>query len=200
MTTMKPTRAQTAAGCVAALVLLASPQPGRTSPLVETLGLPSLESLTATVERPLFMRSRRPPAEAAPEPEEEEKPVVVAKEEAPGELTGIVMGPERTYALLTRRESQETELLRQGQTIDQWNVEEIGPRHVLLRRGAGQIRLELFDEKEQKPSSRRPADARTNFRGRPSQANQRKASTRQAQRRPQPRRPTRPRANDDDDD
>lgn len=199
MTTTKATRAQAAAGCVAALVLLATPQPGRTSALVEALGLPTLQSLTATVERPLFMRSRRPPAEA-PEVEEEEKPVAVAKEEAPGELTGIVIGPERTYALLTRRENQETELLRQGQTIDQWNVEEIGPRHVVLRRGAGQIRLELFDEKEQKSSGRRrPADGRTNFRGRPSQANQRRASTKQTQRRPQPRRPARSRSGDDDD-
>lgn len=110
--------------------------------------LPALEDLSATVERPLFVRSRRPPeVAAAPEPEEA-PPKEVAKEESPAELTGIVNGPDRTYAILKSLATQEVVHVRKGETIEDWSVQEIGLRYVVLRRGAGSLRLELFAEKE----------------------------------------------------
>jgi hypothetical protein len=110
--------------------------------------LPPLEDLSATVERPLFVRSRRPPEAALPPPAAESTPVEVAKEEAPAELTGIVNGPDRTYAILRSVATKEVVHLRKGETIDDWSVQEIGVRHVVLRRGAGSLRLELFAEKD----------------------------------------------------
>jgi general secretion pathway protein N len=120
--------------------------------------LPPLEDLSATTERPLFVRSRRPPEAAPPAPAEEAAPVEVAKEEAPAELTGIVNGPDRTYAILRSVATKEVVHLRKGETIDDWSVQEIGVRYVVLRRGAGSLRLELFAEKEPDAAGRLASD------------------------------------------
>jgi general secretion pathway protein N len=110
--------------------------------------LPSIEELSATVERPLFVRTRRPPAEPEAAPAAETAAVAVPSEEAPADLTGIVSGPERTYAILTNRATKEVHHLRRGETIEDWSIQEIGTRYVVLRRGPGSLRLELFAEKE----------------------------------------------------
>jgi hypothetical protein len=131
-----------------------SPQP-RAGQVPE---LPALDDLSATVERPLFVRSRRPPEEAPPPPAEKPAPVEVAKEEAPAELTGIVNGPERTYAILRNVATKEIMHLRKGETIEDWSVQEIGLRYVVLRRGDGSLRLELFAEKDPDASGKLASD------------------------------------------
>jgi hypothetical protein len=136
-----------AAALIAACAGLAAAQ----TPAVKTDGeipeLPPLEDLSATVERPLFTPTRRPPEEA-PAPVAEAAPVAVPSEESPADLTGIVSGPDRAYAILTNKKTKEILHLRKGEAIDDWNISEIGPRHVVLRRGPGSLRLELFEEKE----------------------------------------------------
>jgi hypothetical protein len=199
MTVIRLERAKTAGALlVAALVATTWAERARSADLVELFGLPTLDSLKVTVDRPLFVRGRRPPA-VAPEIVEAE-PVVVPSEDAPAELTGIVVSPERTYALLTRVGNQETELVRQGQVIDDWSVEEIGSRHVILRRGASRMRLELFDQKDKESSSRRGGDGgRPAFRSSQGRAGARTGQRSQAQRRPANRRPSPTRSRQDDD-
>jgi hypothetical protein len=174
------------------------PQPAVQTPVApaakELPDLPSLEDLSATVERPLFSRNRRPP-KAPPPVAAEATPVKVATEDAPADLTGIVSSPEKTYAILTSKQTKETHHLVTGETIDEWSVQEIGPRHVVLRRGPGSLRLDLFAEKE-------PGEGADGENRRTAQQNMQPrfspqaARYRQQQQRRQQRRPRRP-ANDD---
>lgn len=123
-----------------------SPAVQTPAPAVEAPQLPSLDELSETRERPLFARTRRPPA-IAPPTVEKAAPQVVAREEAPAELTGIVIGPEKTYAILKSRVTKEVQHLHRGDRIDDWTIDEIGPRHVLLHRDETRIRVELFEQK-----------------------------------------------------
>ena len=144
-----------AAGFCAALAGIAVAQePPKQSP-GEIPEIPPIEELSSTVERPLFMRTRRPP-KAPVAPVVEAAPVQVPTEEAPADLTGIVNGPDLNYAILTNRATKEVMQLRQGEKIDEWSLQEIGPRYVVLRRGPGSLRLELFEEKEPGEGSKRP--------------------------------------------
>jgi hypothetical protein len=122
--------------------------------------LPPIEDLEATVERPLFTRTRRPPQAPEPAAVTEAAPVAVPSEESPADLTGIVNGPGLTYAILTNKTTKETVHLRQGETIENWSIREIGPRYVVLARGPGSLRLELFEEKEPGKSAATDGDER----------------------------------------
>ena len=152
-------RSGTAAGLVGALAGIAMAQEPAKQSAGEIPEIPPIEDLSTTVERPLFMRSRRPPNAPAPAVATA-APVTVASEDAPADLTGIVSGPDRTYAILTSRATKEIHHLRTGEKIDDWSVHEIGPRYVVLRRGPGSLRLELFEEKE--PGSRADGDGVVN--------------------------------------
>ncbi len=71
-------------------------------------------------------------------------PVEENPESLPFELTGVVMGADVAIAILRNRDTQETVHLRQGEALDAWSLEEIAPRHVVLRQDDRQVRLELF--------------------------------------------------------
>lgn len=148
---MRPRTGVLRPGAAAALIALCAGIAAAQEPPGKAVGeipeLPPIEELSATVERPLFTRSRRPP-DAPAAPAAEASPVAVANEESPADLTGIVSGPDLAYAILTSRKTKEVHHLRKGEAIDDWSVQEIGPRHVVLRRGPGSLRLELFEEKE----------------------------------------------------
>jgi len=148
-------RSGTAACLIGALAGTAVAQEPAKQSAGEIPELPPIEDLNTTVERPLFMPSRRPPKAPAPVIAAA-APVTVASEDAPADLTGIVSGPDRTYAILTSRATKEIHHLRTGEKIDDWSVQEIGPRYVVLRRGPGSLRLELFEEKE--PGSKADGD------------------------------------------
>jgi len=147
---MTPLRRWPMSGMAAALIAAAAGMAVAQEPPKDPAGLPELpaiEDLSETLERPLFMKTRRP-AEAPVAPAVEAAPVKVAKEEAPADLTGIVNGPDLHYAILTNRATKEVLHLRKGEKIEEWSLQEIGPRYVVLRRGPGSLRLELFEEKE----------------------------------------------------
>lgn len=136
-------------GIATALVLLtrvalAQPLPPNVA-APPAIALPSLEELQATRERPLFAPNRRPDATAAPV-ESEAKPI---EESAalPFELTGIVLGPQLAVAILQNRASKETVQLRQGEALDDWTIEEIAARNILVRSDSRRVRLQLFDDK-----------------------------------------------------
>lgn len=137
-------------GMAAALIAAAAGMAAAQEPPKDPAGIPELpavEDLSETLERPLFMKTRRPP-EAPVAPAVEAAPVKVAKEEAPADLTGIVNGPDLHYAILTNRATKEVLHVRKGEKIEEWSLQEIGPRYVVLRRGPGSLRLELFEDKE----------------------------------------------------
>jgi type II secretory pathway component PulC len=132
-------------GIVAILLLMPCAVAAQTRPAnapVRSFSLPPLEELQATRERPLFSPRRRPDVEAAGGMES--SPVEENPESLPFELTGVVMGADVAIAILRNRDTQETVHLRQGEALDAWSLEEIAPRHVVLRQDDRQVRLELF--------------------------------------------------------
>jgi len=171
----------------AALIAAAAATAAAQQPLAPVTGeipeLPPIEDLSVTVDRPLFMRSRRPPEPAAPAPVVAATPEKIPVEESPADLTGIVSGPDRTYAILTSHATKEVFHLRKGEKIEDWSVDEIGPRYVVLRRGSGSLRLELFDDKKLGSTGDRLAN------GHPLPPRQQRFTPRTRQYRPPPRRP-----------
>jgi hypothetical protein len=135
-----------AAGFLAALSGMAVAQKPQGQTTGQIPELPAIEDLSDTLERPLFMPSRRPPKPPVA-PVVEAAPVKVPVEEAPADLTGIVNGPDLHYAILTSRATKEVHHLRTGEKSEEWSLQEIGPRYVVLHRGPGRLRLELFEEK-----------------------------------------------------
>jgi general secretion pathway protein N len=136
---------QALAALFAALALLPGAARAQTPPSPATarsFDLPSLDELRATRERPLFSPSRRPDVETAAAPEA--APVEESPDSLPFELTGVVLGSETAIAILRNRDTQETVQLRRGETLEAWSIEEIAPRHVVLRQEDRQVRLELF--------------------------------------------------------
>jgi len=203
---MTPLRQWPMLGMAAALIAAAAGMAVAQEPPKDPAGLPELpaiEDLSETLERPLFMKTRRPP-EAPVAPVVEAAPVKVPTEEAPADLTGIVNGPDLHYAILTNRATKEVLHLRKGEKIEEWSLQEIGPRYVVLRRGPGSLRLELFEEKEPgertKQSSldpeerlvRAPPNLRPRFVPRPQQVRrvqqQQQQQRQRARQRPNPRR------------
>ena len=185
------------AGLVAVLALLpcaASAQSPPADSPVRSFALPPLEELRATRERPLFSPNRRPDVETAETPEA--APVEENPDSMPFELTGVVMGNDTAVAILRNRDTQETVHLHQGETLQAWSIEEIAPRHVVLRQEDRQVRLDLFAAKPEGstgvPSPASPI-ARPNLnRVEPAQLRQnaqpRNAQRRPVRRAPQPRR------------
>jgi type II secretory pathway component PulC len=116
--------------------------------------LPPLDGLQATRERPLFAPTRRPDAEAPPAETAvvEESPETVAFD-----LTGVVMGAETAIAILRNRDTQETVAKRQGEMLENWSLEEIASRHVVLRQEERQVRLELFKPENDANAATPPA-------------------------------------------
>jgi len=77
-------------------------------------GLPSLEDLTATRERPLFSSTRRPP-EVEPPPQAA-APITEAAS-MPFELVGIVLGSDVNAAIFRNTESKEETRVAKGDKI-----------------------------------------------------------------------------------
>ena len=125
-----------------------SPAPAR------SLAMPPLDELRATRERPLFSPSRRPDVEPAAAPPA--APVEESPDTLPFELTGVVLGSETAIAILRNRDTQETVQLRRGETLEDWSLEEVAPRHVVLRQEDRQVRLELVPAKAAEASAAAP--------------------------------------------
>jgi general secretion pathway protein N len=104
-------------------------------------GVPPLDDLGATRERPLFSSTRRPPVVvAAPD-----APIQEAKSLA-FELVGIVSGPDTSIAILRNTDSKEETRVPKGQKFGNWTMEEVGDRFVVLSGDAKRVRMRLFNE------------------------------------------------------
>jgi hypothetical protein len=105
-------------------------------PIAEAeLALPPLESLRATVERPLFVATRSP-ARAAVETGTD---LVLGRYR----LTGVMIARERTTVLLRPIGGGKVIRLVQGQELDGWKVVSITADHIVLAGGGREQRIPL---------------------------------------------------------
>ena len=109
----------------------------------ESNGVPPLEDLSATRERPLFSSTRRPP----PPPEEaDEAPPITEAKSLNFELVGIVRSADAAYAIVRNTESKQETRVPRGERFSGWTIDEIGERSVVLSGEAKRVRLRLYDE------------------------------------------------------
>jgi hypothetical protein len=106
-------------------------------------GVPALDDLTATRERPLFSSTRRPP-EVEPPPQVA-APIVEAAS-MPFELVGIVQGSDVSAAIFRNTDTKEETRVPKGEKIGDWSVDEISDRAVLLHGKDKRVRMRLFNE------------------------------------------------------
>jgi general secretion pathway protein N len=109
----------------------------------EANGVPSLEDLAATRDRPLFSSTRRPP----PPPEEpDEAPPITEAKSLNFELVGIVRSADAAFAIVRNTESKQETRVPRGERFSGWTIDEIGERSVVLSGEAKRVRLRLYDE------------------------------------------------------
>jgi len=107
-------------------------------------GVPSLEDLSATRERPLFSSTRRPP-DVEPTEQAAAAPITDASS-MPFELVGIVAGSDVNAAIFRNTDTKEESRVAKGDTIGNWSVEDIAGRAVVLRSPDKRVRMRLFNE------------------------------------------------------
>jgi general secretion pathway protein N len=131
--------------------------------------LPRLADLTATLDRPLFVPGRRPPAAAAVG---EAPPVLQATTSASFsmELSAVVVSDGERSAYFVDAKSGKLTRLREGDALDGWTVRKVAPDSVLMVRGDERTEVVLRTFKPA-PGARR---AKRSARKRP----QRKTSSR----------------------
>jgi general secretion pathway protein N len=96
-----------------------------------------LSVLSATLERPIFSASRRPPQRAVAAPPVDEVVAVVKPAEPdrpPLVLIGAVVGEGDAIAIFLDQTSQKIIRLRQGDTHAGWNLGSVQGREVTLKR------------------------------------------------------------------
>lgn len=110
--------------------------PGTASDVAAVATLPSLASLTATVERPLFAPSRRaPPTGAAP--------LINAGIESRYRLRGLAIAGAARRALVAEIASGRTIQVGVGDSLDGWTVTRIEQDRVILSSSMGEATLGL---------------------------------------------------------
>lgn len=123
--------------------------------------VPALESLQATLERPLFNPERRPPAPAT---QAESEPSPAMTPSAPPALTVsaiIVEGSDRS-ALLTAPGGEQPQRVREGTLVSGWRLIEIHDDSILLQSGTRHLPLPLhtFATPPPPPAPPRPVPPR----------------------------------------
>jgi hypothetical protein len=137
----------------------AGPTDAAAAPSFRPFRMPPQQRFSELVERPPFTQSRRP-AQVSAEP--------VARREAPRRdlkltLIGVILQPDRQYALVQRPGKKEAQRLARGEKIDGWQVEGILPDRVILSQAKEVVELELKDAKIKRPKAKRrqPRQARS---------------------------------------
>lgn len=103
--------------------------------------MPSLASLSETVERPLFLPSRRPVAAV-----ENAAPATVAKDISGLAVVGVVMASEERMAILKHPDQQRALRVVEGDMVDGWLVEQVLATGVVLKNRDVLTTLELKDQ------------------------------------------------------
>jgi hypothetical protein len=134
---------------------------GPAASLANPLAGQSLESLSATRERPLFAPTRRPPA---PPPSPPPPMVMASPPPAPPEppalsFYGVVVEDQGAHALV-RGPSNESLRLRVGDSVGEWTVKEIDRRRLVLSLGGRSETFSLFDKKRERQARGQAAPVR----------------------------------------
>jgi hypothetical protein len=114
----------------------------------------SLDRLSATLERPLFSPSRRPPAPPPPQPV-----VQTAAPPAPPPsppnlvLLGVVMDGESAHAIVRNGTDKKIERAQIGDDIDGWKVSQIEGRKVVLSLDGRLATFTLFSSDRERPEA-----------------------------------------------
>jgi hypothetical protein len=121
-----------------------APSQGHAAALENPLAAHPLDEFTATRERPLFTRGRRPPAAARAAP-------VAAAPPAPPPpppklaLFGILVEDGEASAIVRGAPSEKVIHVRAGDDIDGWKVSKIAERQIVLSQDNRSITFTMFD-------------------------------------------------------
>ena len=119
--------------------------------------LPTLESLSETTSRPLFLAARRPP-EGEPEPEPEApRP---AGRDPSFSISAIIITDDEHAVLMEHPETGTINRLKEGEAVDGWTLEQVAPdRAVFTKDGqTKEATLRVFGPAPpQRPKRRSPA-------------------------------------------
>ncbi|HXQ52416.1 MAG TPA: hypothetical protein VN802_15085 [Stellaceae bacterium] len=112
---------------------------------------PPAERFNEIAERPLFIPERRPqqdvePAKPTPPPT---PPALLVQ--------GVVLAPERHYAVIKHGNPPRLDSVSEGETIDGWTVESIARDRIALRAGSATLEFAVGKTGTAKPA---PAQAR----------------------------------------
>ncbi len=122
---------------------------------------PSEESYNDLVERPLFIKGRKPVNE--PEPENTSTPIVKRTDVFNWELTGIYATPKKIMVFFSRTNAKVAKdnyrKCKLNDEIDGWKVSEIHPDNVVLTQAGENKILPL---RKAKPKTPIPAQVNTN--------------------------------------
>jgi hypothetical protein len=141
-----------------ASLLAGRPSKPFTTPAVGDLALPPQETFSATLSRPLFTATRRPPSplatlqgQAGPPPEPS-TPVVSGPKGArlvlgAYYLRGVVLAPERKIVLFQHQATGRSLRLAEGEKLDGWTVATIAANEVVLRNGERKEAIPLHERK-----------------------------------------------------
>ena len=137
----------------------AAPSDAAAAPGFRPFRMPPQRRFSELVERPPFTQSRRPPeASAQPQARQREAP----RRDLKLTLIGVVLQPDRQYALVQRPGKKAAQRLSRGEKIDGWQVEGILPDRVVLSQAKEVVELKLKDAKIKRPKAKRrqPRQAR----------------------------------------
>jgi len=107
--------------------------------------LPGLEAYPATVERPLFMESRRPAEQDSGQPEV----ASAVKSPLTLKLKGVLTAPDQIEGLFVDAKGKYSRLRKNG-TIDGWKLMELNPTKAVLEQDGSREELKLFEPKPKK--------------------------------------------------
>jgi len=108
------------------------------APELPSYSLPPLADFAALSERPLFSRTRRPPAEG-----EEAPAQAVTQSGLEVTLTGVIIADERRVALIVPRNADKPVRLSEGERFQGWTLSEVEAEGVIFRQGTRAQVLEL---------------------------------------------------------
>jgi hypothetical protein len=120
-------------------------------------GKPPMSTFSEFVDRPLFTPSRRPPPPKTATPAE-----TTAKSEN-FDLIGVIISSDERMALLQTLGTGEVLRAVEGQTVGGWEVQEIKPTQVVLKRGNATEVIKINDAADSSQTSAKSAPQSANI-------------------------------------
>jgi type II secretory pathway component PulC len=115
----------------------ASPPPSAAAAAAQSYDPPSIVQYAEIAARPLFLPGRRPQADdgnAAPKPAPRPPTLTVQ---------GVVLSPDRRYAVITHGNPLKNESFREGDTVEGWHIDSIDRKRVALSQGGAKVEVAI---------------------------------------------------------